>query len=234
MTGTGIHYFSLPTFAAGMELKDYYTVLELPPSATLPEIKKAYRRLALQFHPDKNPGDIYSTVHFNNIKEAYEILSNPGKKEIYLQQRWYTQSTGRKFTSNDPVTPPLVLKQCLELNRYVSNLDIHRMDKEGLFQYINNIFSDSAIEQLISFNEPEVNKQIILSTLRTSSYLNAIQTEATGNKLLKLAADNMFSKKLIADSVLLHQQKEKWQRYKPLLVVAATLILCLLIYLVSR
>jgi hypothetical protein len=217
-----------------MELKDYYSILELPPSATLPEIKKAYRRLALQFHPDKNPGDNYAAVHFSNIKEAYEILSNPGKKEIYLQQRWYNQSIGKKFSANEPVTPAHILKQCLELNRYVSNLDIHRMGKEGLFQYTGNILSGSVIEQLISFNEPEVNKQIILSILRTSAYLNAAQAETTAVKLLQLASNDVISKKLITDFVQLHQQKEKWLRYKPLLVVIATLILCLLIYLVSR
>ena len=63
-----------------MLLKDYYTILELEPSATLPEIKKAYRRLALQYHPDINPNDSYAAAQFVEIKEAYETLTIPAKK----------------------------------------------------------------------------------------------------------------------------------------------------------
>jgi len=51
-------------------LKDYYRILELDPSATLPEIKKAYRKLAQQYHPDKNSGDPYPAAQFAEIKEG--------------------------------------------------------------------------------------------------------------------------------------------------------------------
>src|SRR3954470_16298100 len=111
-----------------MELKDYYKILELEPSATLTEIKKAYRRLAQQYHPDKNSNQEYAHTYFTEIKEAYEVLSNPSKKEIYLQQRWYQQSTGKKEFTSEPLTPPRILKQVLDLNKYVSSLDNFRMD----------------------------------------------------------------------------------------------------------
>ena len=79
-----------------MQLKDYYKILEMEPSATLTEIKKAYRRLAQQYHPDKNSSDEYALTYFAEIKEAYEVLTNPAKKDYYLQQRWYQQSLGKK------------------------------------------------------------------------------------------------------------------------------------------
>jgi curved DNA-binding protein CbpA len=80
-----------------VQLKDYYYILELPPSAAGDEIKKAYRRLAHQYHPDKKNNDPYAAARFSDIKEAYEILSNPLKKDYYLQQRWYAQSIGKKI-----------------------------------------------------------------------------------------------------------------------------------------
>jgi curved DNA-binding protein CbpA len=71
-----------------LQLKDYYSILELPPSASADEIKKAYRRLAHLYHPDKKDNDPYAAAQFAVIKEAYETLSNPAQKECYLQQRW--------------------------------------------------------------------------------------------------------------------------------------------------
>ena len=113
-----------------MHLKDYYQLLGLQPSATLPEIKKAYRRLALQYHPDKNQNDPYATAQFTAIKEAYEVLTNPAKKEYYLQQRWYEQSIGKR-KKEAVITPVAVLLQSLELEKYVSTIDVFRLDKEG-------------------------------------------------------------------------------------------------------
>ncbi|MBK9569291.1 MAG: J domain-containing protein [Chitinophagaceae bacterium] len=65
-----------------MHLKDYYGLLDIETSATLQEIKKAYRKLALRYHPDKNQNDPYATAQFAAIKEAYEVLTHPQKKRI--------------------------------------------------------------------------------------------------------------------------------------------------------
>jgi molecular chaperone DnaJ len=63
--------------------RDYYEVLGLGREATPEEIKKAYRKLARQYHPDVNPGDSESEARFKEIKEAYDILSDPQKRENY-------------------------------------------------------------------------------------------------------------------------------------------------------
>ncbi|GAB1451766.1 molecular chaperone DnaJ [Draconibacterium sp.] len=68
-----------------MAKRDYYEVLEVTKNSTAEEIKKAYRKKALQFHPDKNPGNAEAEEKFKEAAEAYEVLSNPTKKQRYDQ-----------------------------------------------------------------------------------------------------------------------------------------------------
>ncbi len=65
--------------------EDYYELLGITKNATAAEIKKAYRRKALEYHPDKNPGDTKSEELFKKAAEAYEVLSDPNKKARYDQ-----------------------------------------------------------------------------------------------------------------------------------------------------
>jgi len=65
--------------------EDYYEILGLSKNATAAEIKKAYRKRAIKYHPDKNPGDSEAEELFKKSAEAYEILSNPDKKAKYDQ-----------------------------------------------------------------------------------------------------------------------------------------------------
>jgi molecular chaperone DnaJ len=65
------------------EKRDYYEVLGVGKNANESEIKKAYRKLALKYHPDKNPDDAAAEAKFKEAAEAYEVLSNPEKKQRY-------------------------------------------------------------------------------------------------------------------------------------------------------
>jgi molecular chaperone DnaJ len=65
--------------------KDFYSLLNVSRTATADEIKKSYRKLAMQFHPDKNPGDKKAEEKFKEITEAYETLSDQKKRDMYDQ-----------------------------------------------------------------------------------------------------------------------------------------------------
>ena len=68
-----------------MAKKDFYSVLGVSRQATPEELKKAYRKLAMKYHPDKNPGDKSAEERFKEATEAYDVLSDPKKKQVYDQ-----------------------------------------------------------------------------------------------------------------------------------------------------
>jgi molecular chaperone DnaJ len=66
-----------------MSTIDYYNLLDVERDAALDDIKRSFRRLALQYHPDKNPADNTAEEKFKDIQRAYEILSDPQKRKLY-------------------------------------------------------------------------------------------------------------------------------------------------------
>src|SRR4029077_9915990 len=70
--------------------EDLYIVLEVNRRASVNEIKRAFRKLARRFHPDINPGDRHAEERFKRITEAYDILSDPLKREFYDVNGFYT------------------------------------------------------------------------------------------------------------------------------------------------
>jgi len=88
--------------------QDYYEILGLKKGASADEIKKAFRKLAIKYHPDKNPGDKKAEDRFKEINEAYAVLSDPEKKSQYDQfgstgfhQRYSQEDIFRGFNAGD-------------------------------------------------------------------------------------------------------------------------------------
>ncbi len=216
-----------------MYLKDYYQILERDPSASFPEEKKPYRKLAKQYHPDKNNNDPYATALFADIKEAYEMLTDPAKKEYYLQQRWYHQSTGNRKTQ-EVITPVTVLKQALELEQYVSKIDVFRMDKMGLQQYIMDLIPDTSVEKLQQFNEPDTIRQIVSILLHAIKPLPGQYTKDIFIQLHKLSANEPIATEKLNIFIRQRQKKNNREKYSLVVIIILTIIISLFIYLLGR
>src|SRR3954471_404073 len=72
--------------------KDYYEALGVARAADAEEIKKAYRKLARKYHPDLNPGDKAAEERFKNVQEAYDVLSDSKKRQMYDQYGFYSDT----------------------------------------------------------------------------------------------------------------------------------------------
>ena len=215
-------------------MKDYYSILECSPMSDRDEIKRNYRRLAQKFHPDKNSDDPYSTARFNDIREAYETLTQPAKKNAWLQERWLQQVMNRHVGETAPLTPYLILDKVLKTEKYISTADFFRIDRHGMVQQLEAMISNENRECLQKFNEPEINRTIIRHLISSASPFPMSILKEFIRKLELLAADDLESRSAISQfkkTLVSRQIKEK---YTLPLIMLATIFICLVIYFTAR
>jgi len=88
------------------DIKDYYYILGLNKNASKDEIKMAYRKLSVKFHPDKNSGDKFFEERFKDIQEAYETLEDDAKRKIYDDELNRASTTYSTYTNTATAKPP--------------------------------------------------------------------------------------------------------------------------------
>jgi len=214
-------------------LKDYYSILNIPVTATPNEIKQAYRKLVMIYHPDKNNNEPYSLQKFNEIKEAYEVLTNPRKKELYLQERWLSKASG-KMKVDGLITPPNILLKSLELNKQIAFMDIYRMDHENIANRINQLINEDVIERLHQCNEPDINETIIDCLLAAAKPISYQFSKTITQRLIQLAGSNAKKIQQIQSALDQKKKTERAAKYKLLFIFLLVLLICLLIFLTGK
>ena len=217
-----------------MLLKDYYSILEVTPTATEQEIKKSFRRLVLRFHPDKNAGDALAETRFREIREAYEILSDTRQREEYNYKRWYNRSLGKSFQAA-PLTPQGILKECERLYNYIQAMTSSRVDYDALSYHIRNQLLSGANTRLLQqVNDTAANRAIIRTIIGCCHSLPWRYIEPIGALLSGVAGSDPSLQGDVKAFIATHYAGNRWNKYRIILVILVTALLCGLIYLVGH
>lgn len=215
-----------------MASKDYYIILGVKPSASADEIKRSYRRLAIKYHPDKNPGDIIAEAAFKEIAEAYDILSDAKKREDYHGKRFYTYNY--KYKEATPVTLQSVLKDAHDLQKLVSKADPYRLNQDALLLKLSEILSDSNLAFLQHEKQYAINAKITDALLAACKPLHYNLYLHVHDKLVLLNDPESLIQGKLNWFYKTKQKHDAWGRYKVVIAAVLALLLCLVIFFVSR
>ncbi len=215
-----------------MQLKDYYAILELEHPATQTQIKKAYRKLAQTYHPDKNQEDPFAQARFADIKEAYEVLTNPVKRELYFQERWSYSSQGRKTTA-ETATPVSILKYLIRFERRLASGDQFRSDRESFAAEMNTVLNDQNLDMLRTWNENDTNREVIAVSINCLKYMPTAALAGIIRKLKSIAPydDPLYDLDKYAQ---MRTRIAQWERWRIPLLLLLVVLICLLIFFISR
>ncbi|QPJ58584.1 molecular chaperone DnaJ [Candidatus Pinguicoccus supinus] len=177
---------------------DYYTLLGVTKNASTEEIKKAYRKKALKYHPDRNSGDKDAEESFKKITEAYKVLSNPEKKSQYDRygHEFFTQQensgyygAGANFSNEDPFE---VFKEVFGGNSVFENLFSSATNSSNYESRENNLdikyTLDISLEEVCSGGDREIEYKRYLKCVdcygkgypKSSSMLTCMECSGTG------------------------------------------------------
>ena len=161
-----------------MAFKNYYDILGLSISATPADIKSAYRKLSMKFHPDKNDGDDFLAEMFKNINEAHEVLANPQQKMDYDNTLKSFDEETSHISSGSPINESAIeaIKsiteyfKCYDIanQKYIQKRDAEYSPKPKAFTFTSALFSVCFLLVLWAFVKPKNSNSTVLdSTLRT-------------------------------------------------------------------
>ena len=211
------------------EYIDYYAVLNLPQHATQEEVRRAYRKKVMDCHPDLFPDDADKLRLFDTVKEAYETLTHPQKKEIYLQERWRRKANGlsvegKVFSSVE------YLRKCLALNRQFAAMDSYRISEQQIFQQLNNLLAPEKINALKDTKDSSLVQSVVEALLPCTRFLSLRSFLKISDSIIQLAGDDLLMKQKISRMIADKKSEHRQYLWKVPLIILITLIFCLLMY----
>ena len=210
--------------------KDYYYTLQIPTTATEGDIKKAFRKLALQYHPDKQPDNDFAAKLFAEIYEAYSVLSDADARKKYDRQL----KTNSTPVFKQPVTAGDILELSTGLQLKLSRLDPFRTDRDLVHFEIRYLLSARNITILEKEGNAVINRQIITNIIRCGPYLPFGTIREITPLLRKLVITDQGASKQVDLFIRDSERDHFWNRYKVAGALLIALLACLLIFYASR
>ncbi|RFM27181.1 DnaJ domain-containing protein [Deminuibacter soli] len=212
-----------------MALKDYYKILGISPAASADEVKKAYRRLALRYHPDKNTGNHMAELHFREVKEAYDTLIDAAKREAYNYERFYHYRFLNERPMEHGITADWIARQMITLEETVHRQDFFRIHHDALLFQLQQLLSEYNLEVVQRSENPQANVNIVIHALACTRPLNLAYTRAVCALLQQVAGTDTLLLQRIKDTL---KQKKQQQLINRSILPAAVLAVLLILWLI--
>lgn len=209
--------------------KDFFAILGITPLATPDEIRRSYRRLAKEWHPDRQGSDAVATARFREVREAYETLTDPVRKDAWLQQRWQMRSMGLQPEGKAVTLPSDLLKACISLEQEVAMKDPHRSDPNNLLQRMRCLLTDDAAVLLCQEPDPSIREGVVRRLLRCG---RSFDPEAAGALHSLLGPITAIDAGLAGEAeryLSTSRRRHRLERLRLPLLLIATILACLLI-----
>jgi len=219
------------TFAC-MAVKDYYLILGVKTGADIPAVKRAFRKLAMQYHPDKTGNTHANTHYFREIQEAYQTLSDPYKREQYLYTRWLEKSMGHQLDKS--LSADEILQLFLKAEQYLSQTDFYSTDKQLLYHQLLSTFSEKRLQTILEANHPlQINTTLQLA-MRLSARLNAEHSMNLKEHFKNLLELDEACRISWQKMILIQKKEASQEKWKLPILLLITLAICLAIYWGSK
>lgn len=212
-----------------MHLQNWYAVLSVAPNASEQEIRQAYRRLAHRFHPDKNPGNDQTSLHFQLIKEAYEVLSNPKRRSAYDRLVYFgnpVKNTPKYHSSAAELTEAAasLLRDLLRQNQFFINRD-------WLFNECMELLSPENRQLLLNTRDYSVIARFLKFQFESAIFLTYRQNIILLNQWQQLSGGRPELEQLVSNHLQRIRRVHLWDKSKIWVAIGIGIAITLLIVL---
>ena len=204
--------------------KDYYKILEVHPSCNMEEIKKAYRKLAFQYHPDTNNNSSIYVEKFKEIKAAYEVLIDPEKRKKYHYEFHFENYQKETVHINE------ILIKAMQLKTFVQGNNYFKIDYDLIEQYLNTLLTNQHIQIMQRSDDVLVKDKIIAAILQACEPLPYILFNSFTEKIISIFP---LHEQRIKNIVVEKKKAMFLEKYKILFAVLIAVAICIFIIMMG-